>query len=64
MKNGSRILLYMEGADAGESYRVKFTIQDNRIMKREIWAGEFPEYGPEVSTFEQHDGGDADKPRR
>ena len=49
--DGPRYLLYLDGSDAGESYRVKYTIENCRIVKREIWHGEFPEVGPEVITF-------------
>jgi hypothetical protein len=49
--HGSHFLLYLEGADAGESYRVRFMIENHRIVKREIWPGEFPELGPVVTTF-------------
>lgn len=49
--DGGRLLLDLEGADAGESYRVRFTIRDHRLVKREIWPGEFPEWGPYVKTF-------------
>ena len=52
-KDGSRLLLYLEGADAGESYRAKFTIEEGQIVKREIWAGQFPEFGAEVKIFKQ-----------
>jgi hypothetical protein len=48
---GPRYFLYVGGSDAGESYMGKFTIEDYRVTKREIWAGEFPEFGPEVVTF-------------
>ena len=47
-EDGARVLLYLEGADAGESYRAKFTIEEGQIVKREIWAGPFPEFGAEV----------------
>lgn len=49
--DGDRLLLDLKGSDAGESYRVRFTIRDHRLVKREIWRGEFPEMGPDVKTF-------------
>lgn len=52
-KNDSSVFFYLEGADAGESYNVKFTIKDARITKREIWRGEFPEFGPETKIFKK-----------
>ena len=45
------VFLYLEGGDAGGSYEVKFTIEDSKVVKREIWPGPFPEKGPEVMTF-------------
>ena len=50
-KDGARVLLYLEGVDAGESDRTKFTIEEGKIAKREIWSGPFPEFGVEVKTF-------------
>ena len=59
VEDGDRVFLYLEGADSGGSYKVKFTIEDSKVVKREIWGGAFPEKGPEVMTFEQDTGADS-----
>ena len=51
-KNNSYHFLYLLGSDAGESYRVKFTIEDNKLIKREIWYGEFPDWDADVTMYE------------
>ena len=30
-KDGAHVLLYLEGADAGESYKTKFTIEEGKL---------------------------------
>ena len=51
-RDESRFMLYLEGSDAGESYRLKFTIENTKVIKREVWAGEFPEMGNHEQVFE------------
>lgn len=51
-KEDDVVFLYLEGGDAGGSYEAKFTIEDGKVVKREIWWAPFPEDDPEVMTFE------------
>lgn len=50
---GDFVYFYFEGADAGASYKGRFTIKEHRLIKREIWPGEFPEMGPYTTEYFQ-----------
>lgn len=50
-EGGGYFVLLLEGSDAGEIYDVKMIFRDNKLLRREITHGEFPEMPPEVKTF-------------
>lgn len=45
------VFVCCRGGDAGESYFVRFTVQDGRLAQRDVWHGEFPEAGPTTTKY-------------
>lgn len=50
-KNESIWYFTIDGADAGESYKMRMTFEKEKLVKREVWAGEFPEFGAVVTNY-------------
>lgn len=50
-ERGTEQIIHLEGSDAAEAYEVRFVIRGNRVVEREVWAGEMPENPHEIRKF-------------
>jgi hypothetical protein len=50
-EDGDKNILMLSGGDAGTGWIAKFTILNNKVIRREMWYGECPEDAPTVRNF-------------
>jgi hypothetical protein len=62
-RHDDKVLLYLSGGYGDEGYRVRFTIEDHKMVKREVWLSSSPQQGPDVLNAEPETDGDQSTPK-